>query len=148
MGLDLGIVATTKPTFNYFGHFHNYDATIKNFILLVVSILHLFSSINRLICPISHNSHQINYILKVIYNDMRVYFNVCTIYLYKCIHMNIVHIMNLKINIWTLNFLFKSKTSYWNVKKNYFNYIKTLFEFQVFDSNMIFSIYIKKTYLI
>jgi len=35
--------------------------------------------------------------------------------------------MNLKINISTLNFLFKSE-------------IKTLFEFQIFDLNMIFSI--------
>jgi hypothetical protein len=100
--LDLGIVATTRPNFNYFSHFNKYDATIKNFILLVGSILHLFSSINRLICPISHNNHQISYILKVFYNDIGVYFNVCIkiIYIYIiCICMYIVHIMNLKINI-------------------------------------------------
>jgi hypothetical protein len=53
--LDLGI-----PNFNLFSHFHNYDATIGNFILLVGSILHFFSSINRSICRINHNSHQIS----------------------------------------------------------------------------------------
>jgi len=98
--LDLGIFATTRPTFNYFGHFHNYDATIRNLNLLVASILHLFSSINKLICPISHNNHQISCILKVFYNDIRVYFNVYTKIIYIiCIHMYIVHIMNFKINI-------------------------------------------------
>jgi len=78
-----GNIATTRSNFNYFGHSHNYDATIRNFILLVGLILHLFSSINRLICPISHDSHQINYILKVFYNDIRVYFNVCTKIIYN-----------------------------------------------------------------
>jgi len=110
----LRIFATIRPNFNYFGHSHNYDATIRNFILLVRLILHLFSSINRLICLISCNSHQISCILKVFYNDIGAYFNVCTkiIYIYIiCIPMYIVHIMNLKINIWTLNFLFKSETN-------------------------------------
>jgi hypothetical protein len=81
--LDLGIFATTSPNFNNFGHFHNYDAIIRNFILLVESILHLFSSINRLICPINRNSHQISCILKVFYNDIGVYFNVCTKIIYN-----------------------------------------------------------------
>ncbi len=75
-------IATTRPNFNYFGHSHNYDATIRNFILLVGSILHLFSFINRLICPINRNSHQISCILKVFYNDIGVYFNVCTKIIY------------------------------------------------------------------
>jgi len=125
MRLDLRIFATIRPNFNYFGHSHNYDATIKNFILLVGSILHLFSSINRLICLISCNSHQISCILKVFYNNKGVYFNVCTkIYLYIiCIRMYIVHIMNFKINIWTLNFLFKSENWYFNFENYYFNYI-------------------------
>jgi hypothetical protein len=82
--LHLGLFATTRLNFNYFDHSDNYDATIKNFILLVGSILHLISSINRLICPINRNSHQINYILKIFYNDTGVYFNVCT----KIIYMN------------------------------------------------------------
>ncbi len=45
-----------------------------------------FQSINRLICPISRNSHQISCILKVFYNDIGVYFNVCTkiMYAYVC----------------------------------------------------------------
>ncbi len=67
-----GNIASTRPNFNYFSHSHNYDATIKIFILLVGLILHSFSSINRLICHISHNSHQISCILKVFYNDIGV----------------------------------------------------------------------------
>ncbi len=98
--LDLEIFATTRPNFNYFGHSFNYDATMKIFILLVGSILNLFSSINKLICPISDNSHQISYILKVFYNDIKVYFNVYTKIIYIiCKLIYIVHIMNLKINI-------------------------------------------------
>jgi hypothetical protein len=65
--LNLEIFVTTRPNFNYFGHSHNYDATIDNFILLVGWILGLFSSINKLKCPINHNSHQIIHILKVLY---------------------------------------------------------------------------------
>jgi hypothetical protein len=76
-------IATTRPNFNYFGHFHNYDATIKIFILLVGLILHLFPSINRLIYPISCNSHQISCILKVFYNDIGVYLNICTKFIYN-----------------------------------------------------------------
>jgi hypothetical protein len=49
---------------------------------LIGSILHSFSSINRLICPISRSSHQISCILKVFYNDIWVYFNVCTKIIY------------------------------------------------------------------
>ncbi len=64
------------------GHSHNYDATIKNIILLVGLIFHLFSFIHRLICPISHNSPQISCILKVFYNDIGVYFNVCIKFIY------------------------------------------------------------------
>ncbi len=89
----MGIFTTIRPNFNYFDHSHNYDAIMKNFILLVRSILHLFSSINRLICPIRRNSHQISYILKVFYNDIGMYFNVCITITY------IVHIMNIKIGI-------------------------------------------------
>jgi hypothetical protein len=72
---------------------------LENFILFIGLILHLFSSINKLICPIRRNSHQISSILKVFYNDIKVYFNVCTKIIYICIHMYIVHIMDLKINI-------------------------------------------------
>ncbi len=93
--LYLGIFATTSPNFNYFGHYPNYDATNKS--LLIRLILHLFSSIYKLICPISRNSHQISYILNVFYNDIGVHFNVCTIYIYKPMYS--VHIMNLELNI-------------------------------------------------
>ncbi len=89
-----GIFATTRPNFNYFGHSHNYDATITNFIILVGLILHLFSSINQLIHPINRNNHQINCILKVFYNDIGVYFNTCT----KIIYDFIFYIFQLVIN--------------------------------------------------
>jgi hypothetical protein len=88
-----GNIATTWPNFNYFGHSHNYDATIRNFILLVGLILHLFSSINRLIYPISPNSHQISCILKVLYNDIGVYFNICTKIIYN-MHMYVSYLYN------------------------------------------------------
>jgi hypothetical protein len=50
---------------------------LKNFILSIGWLLGLFSSMNILICPISHNSHQISHILKVLYDDIKVYFYVC-----------------------------------------------------------------------
>jgi hypothetical protein len=134
--LDLEIFVITRPNFNYFGHSHTYDATIEIFILLVGWILGLFSSISRLICPINHNNHQITYILKVFYNDIVLYFNVCIeiifmIYLCVCICMHIVHIMNLEINIWTLKFVIQI----WNL---IFHFLKTLFEFDFFQLNIIF----------
>jgi len=46
--------------------------------------------------------------------------------------MYIVHILNLKVNIRTLNFLFSLKLL--------FRLFKTLFEFQIFDLNMLFSV--------
>jgi hypothetical protein len=82
MRLNLKTFAITRPNFNYFGHSLNYDATIRNFVLLVVWILGLFSFINRLICPISHNNHQISYTQKVFYNDIGVYFDVLILYIY------------------------------------------------------------------
>ncbi len=95
--LSLGIFTTIQSNFNYFGHYSNYDATIRNFILSVQWFLGLFSSMNILICPISRNSHQISHILKVFYNDMQVYFHVCikiifTIYYiyHKCIFVCIL----------------------------------------------------------
>jgi len=92
--IRFGNIVIAKPNFNDFGHSHNYDATIKNFILLV-GILHLFSSINRLICPISRNSHQITCILKVFYIDIEVYFNVCIkiIYIYN-MHTYVYYLYN------------------------------------------------------
>jgi hypothetical protein len=66
---------------------------LENFILLVRLILHLFSSINRLIYPISCNSHQISYILKVLYNDIRVYFNICTKIMYN-MHTYVYYLYN------------------------------------------------------
>jgi len=110
--LDLRLFAITRPNFNYFHHFHNYDAIIANFYLLVGWILNLFLSVNTLKYPIS-------LILKVFYNDIRVYFYVCIkiiftiLYIYTYIWMYFVHIMNLKILIWIWNFLFKFKKLIW-----------------------------------
>jgi hypothetical protein len=46
--------------------------------------------------------------------------------------------MNLKINIWTLNFLFKSENWYFNSEYYYFNFLNKLFEFRIFNFNMMF----------
>jgi hypothetical protein len=40
--------------------------------------------------------------------------------------MYIVHIMNLKINIWTLNFLFNFENCYFNSENYYLNFLKLL----------------------
>jgi hypothetical protein len=121
--LSLGIFTIVKSNFNYFGHSYNYDATIKNFILSIRGLLSLFSSINRLICPINQNIHQISCILKVFYNDTGVYFYVCIIiifmicyiyhkYIYICVYINYAYVcilfilMNLKIHIWSLKYAF------------------------------------------
>ncbi len=92
-----GSIATTIPNFNYFDHSHNYDVIIKNFILLIGLILHLFSSINKLICPIGRNSQQINCILKVLYTDIKVYFNVCTKIIYN-MHTYVYYSYNESLN--------------------------------------------------
>ncbi len=94
-------ICTIRPTFNYYGRFHNYDTTIRNFILLVASILHLFPSINRLICLINHNNHQISCILNVFYNDIEVYFIVYTKIIY--ISYAYICILFIKMNILILN---------------------------------------------
>jgi hypothetical protein len=59
--------------------------------------------------------------------------------------MYIVHIMNLKINIWTLIFFIQIwKLIYFNYENYCFNFFKNIFEFENFDLNMIFSILIQK----
>ncbi len=75
--LGLGVFATIRSYFNYFSHFYNYVLTIGNFIILVGWFLNLFSSMNIFICPIGFIINQINRTLKVFYNDVGVYFNVC-----------------------------------------------------------------------
>ncbi len=134
--LNLGIFTITRPNFNYFSHFHNYDVNIGNFILLVGWILGLFSSINNLICPINCNSHQISFILKVFYSDIGVYFYVCIIFLfmiyiylfvyikyaYVCVFLfkfkklicSKIDISILNIVIW--NWHLNSKLLFWNLK--------------------------------
>ncbi len=88
---------------NHFGHSYNYDATIGNFVLSVGWLLGLISSMNILLCPISRSSHQISHILKVLYDDIRVYFYVCikiifTIYyiyhkyIFVCILIKCMHV--------------------------------------------------------
>jgi hypothetical protein len=76
-----GSIYNYKSNFNYFDY--NYDATIENFILLVGWVWSLFPSINRLICSINHNTHQISSILKVFYGDITLYFYVCINIIFK-----------------------------------------------------------------
>jgi len=71
---------------------------------------------------------------------------VLQLYIYIiCIRVYVVHIMNLKINIWTLIFLFKFEIIYINLKldiwiwKNLFQLFKKLLEFQKKKLNMIYS---------
>ncbi len=73
-----GVFTTIRLNFNYFSHSYNYDATIVNFILSIGWLLDSFSSMKILLCPISHNSHQISHILKVFYGDIGVYFYIFT----------------------------------------------------------------------
>ncbi len=89
--LSLGVFATLRSNFNYFGHFYKYVTTIENFITMIEWFTSLFSSINRLICPISRNTNQINHTLKIFYGDFDVYFYVsieviCMINKYFCIY--------------------------------------------------------------
>jgi len=80
--LGLGVFATIKLDFNYFGHSYNYDAIYWKLYPIGWMVLNLFSSINRLISPISCNSHQISYILNIFYGDLGVYFMyILTLYL-------------------------------------------------------------------
>jgi hypothetical protein len=89
-----------RLNFNYLNHSYNYVAIIEIFMLLIEWFLNLCSFMNRLICPIKHNNNQINYTLKVFYNDLGVYFYVGTIvifmtyYIYYFIlffHISIIH---------------------------------------------------------
>jgi hypothetical protein len=50
--------------------------------------------------------------------------------------MYIVHLMNLKINIWTLNFLFKSENWYFNYENCYFKILKYILEFETWYLNL------------
>jgi hypothetical protein len=58
-----------------------------------------------------------------------------------CIRMYTIHIMNFKINIWPLNFLFKSENCYFNCLKHYLN-----FRFWIWT--WYFQFKFKKAYLI
>ncbi len=41
--LDLGIFAIKRPNFNYFGHSHNYDATILVILTTMMQLLEISS---------------------------------------------------------------------------------------------------------
>ncbi len=76
--------ATIKSNFNYFGHCCDFVTIIDNFIIWVEWILCLFSSMNRLICPINHNNHQVSYTeLEISYGDLGEYFYVCIQIIFK-----------------------------------------------------------------
>jgi len=131
--LSLGVFTTIRSNFNYFGHFYKYETIIGNFILSIRWFFNLFSSINRLICPIICNSYQISPILKVFYGDLVLYFYVCIKIIFMickvCICMYIAHIMNLKINNENLNLFFKknwSQSLYFSSENYYFNSLKNI----------------------
>jgi hypothetical protein len=66
-----------KSNFNYFGHYCDFVTIIVNFIIWVQWLLCLFSSMNRLMCPISRNNHQVSCSeLEIFYNDLGEYFYV------------------------------------------------------------------------
>ncbi len=140
--LSLGVFTTIKSNFNYFGHFYNYDATIENFILLVGWLLGLFSTMNILICPISHNSHQISHILKVFYRDIvciKIIFMIYYIYhkykfvctLNMCMY-GYCSYNDKKINISVM------KCIYIWISKLIFEFKKYLCEFEFFICTLIF----------
>ncbi len=57
-----------RSNFNYFSHCCGWVTTIDNFIIWARFFLILFSCTSKLICPISHNSHQVNHTLVVHYH--------------------------------------------------------------------------------
>jgi len=75
--LVLGVFTTIRSNFNYFDHFYNYVSIIENFIILVECFFSLFSSTNRFISLISCINNQVSCILKVLYDDLGSYLNVC-----------------------------------------------------------------------
>jgi len=60
--------------------------------------------------------------------------------------MYTIHIMNLKINIWPLNFLFKSENCYFNCLKHYLNF-RFWIEHDIFNLNLKRLIWSKIWYL-
>jgi hypothetical protein len=50
--------------------------------------------------------------------------------------MYTIYTMNFKINIWILNFLFKSENWYFNYKNDYFNFNKYILGFEIWYLNM------------
>jgi hypothetical protein len=51
-------------------------------------------------------------------------------------NMYTIYTMNLKINIWTLNFLFKSENWYFNYENYYFNFKIYILGFEIWYLNM------------
>jgi len=112
--ISFGVFAIIKLNFNYFGHCCNYVTTIDNFILWDRWFLNLFSFMNRLICPINHNSHQLVAPLEIFYHHLGVYFYVCirivlkiyypcdffSYFLFENFYLNLkIHIQDLKTEI-------------------------------------------------
>ncbi len=121
--LNLKVFTTIRSNFNYFGHSYNYDATIENFIVSFGWILSVFSFINKLICLISYNSHQITPILKIFYDDIGVYFYVCIkimfmIY-YTYINIYIFYINYAYVHILFIYWILKLIFELWNLLFKY-----------------------------
>ncbi len=121
--LSLGVFTIVRSNFNYFGHSYNYDAIIGNFILSIGWLLSLFSSINILMCPINHNSHQISRILKVFYSDKGVYFYVCVkiIFMICYIYYKYIFVCILIMHMYVYCSYNEFKNSYLNFEIYYSN---------------------------
>jgi hypothetical protein len=63
-----------------------------------------------------------------------------------CIRMYTIHIMNLKINIWTLNFLFEYENCY-SIFSNIIWVSNFWFEYDIFNLNLKIFIWSKNWYL-
>jgi hypothetical protein len=145
--LTLGVFTTIRSNFNYFGHFYNYETTPKNLILSNGWLLNLFSSINRLICPINYNSHQINHILKVFYGDLGLYFYVCIKIVFDMLHIfkyetwyfsseNYIWILKIDISILIIFFQFWKKNWIWSFKYEFFEIL--IIYIYMFESKLYF----------
>jgi hypothetical protein len=78
----------------------------------------IISYMNRLICLVSCISNQISCTLKLFYNDLGVYFNVCIKVIFT-IYCN----LNLKHYIWIWILLFQFWNSSFKPKIRYFNFL-------------------------
>jgi hypothetical protein len=98
---------------------------------LIESILHLFSSINSLICPITRNNHQISCILKVFYNGIG-----CILMYVMYVYCSYSDFQNQYLN---LEFFIQNWNLYFNFEKNLVKFwIIIWFEPEILNPNYYF----------